>query len=215
MKKLKFLYLIYIQTQINYFASIFLRKYLIKFWEKKGKSLPPPHVIKQRKIRDLQLINSINLFVETGTYLGDMIAIQRRNFKKLYSIEVDEKLYLAAKKRFKRFANVIIRKGDSSYLLKSIVNEIDNRAIFWLDGHYSAGITGKGETECPIFGELEAILSVNKNHIILIDDARCFIGKGDYPKLEEIKSFIFKKCPNSTISIDNDAIQIVLNFSSL
>ena len=51
---------------------------------------------------------------------------------------------------------------------------------FWLDGHYSAGKTFKGEKDCPIEDELNAIEENLENFAkisILIDDIRLFLPK--------------------------------------
>ena len=82
------------------------------------------------------------------------------------------------KERFKNDTNIRIIQGDSGKVLSDILKDIREQAIFWLDGHYSAGITSKGEKDCPIFEELNAILENQKyNHVLLIDDARCFNGQ--------------------------------------
>jgi hypothetical protein len=55
------------------------------------------------------------------------------------------------------------------------VRQLQEPALFWLDGHYSGVDTGKDELDTPVSAELEAILgSPVKGHVILIDDARCF-----------------------------------------
>lgn len=75
-------------------------------------------------------------------------------------------------------------------MLKRIVNELKEPAIFWLDGHYSGGVTAKGDKFCPIYEELEAILDSNFNHIIIIDDLRSFVGQDDYPTISELREFV-------------------------
>jgi hypothetical protein len=44
---------------------------------------------------------------------------------------------------------------------------LDEKALFRKDGHYSGGITGKSETECPIFNELLPILNDNNDQSCL------------------------------------------------
>lgn len=89
--------------------------------------------------------------------------------------------------------------------------KINEPAIFWLDGHYSYGITARGEKECPIFEELSSILSSAKyKHIILIDDARYFTGKGDYPAIEKLTEFIKNKNDNYQVEVKNDIIRYVI-----
>jgi len=79
-------------------------------------------------------------------------------------------------------------------VLPEILEKINKPAIFWLDGHYSEGISVKGDKKCPIIEELDAIFNNKKlNHIILIDDARCIIVKGDYPTIEKLTEYIKSK----------------------
>ena len=57
--------------------------------------------------------------------------------------------------------------------------------------------------------ELKTILSNSAlKHVILIDDARCFTGKGDYPTIEQWRKFVNKKRPNMLLEIKNDIIRI-------
>ena len=167
----------------------------------------PPHVFKQNTIFEFQKKSGYETLVETGTYLGDMVEVQKKFFKKIYSIELSTKLYEMAKTRFSKDSNVEIVQGDSGRILSTIVSKLDSSAIFWLDGHYSAGITAKGDKECPIYEELDAIFKgrVN-NHILLIDDARCFIGQGDYPTINELTKYITDKNPAYKLEIKKDII---------
>lgn len=96
-----------------------------------------PHVIKQEVIINFQKKYSIKILVETGTFWGEMIYAQRKNFEKIISIELLQKLYNAASKRFKKYKNIEIINGDSEEILNQIITQILEPAIFWLDGHYS------------------------------------------------------------------------------
>jgi len=167
----------------------------------------PPHVFKQNTILEFQKKSGFDTLVETGTYLGDMVEAQKKFFKKIYSIELSTKLYGMAKKRFKKDANVEIVQGDSGRMLSLIVSKLNRPAIFWLDGHYSAGITAKGDKDCPIFEELDAIFNGKiKNHVLLIDDARCFVGQGDYPTIEGLSKFIETRIPGYKLEIKKDIL---------
>jgi hypothetical protein len=167
----------------------------------------PPHVFKQNTILEFQKKSGFDTLVETGTYLGDMVEAQKKFFKKIYSIELSIKLYGMAKTRFKKDTNVEIVQGDSGRMLSTIVAKLDKPAIFWLDGHYSAGITAKGDKDCPIFEELDAIFKGKiKNHVLLIDDARCFVGQGDYPTIEELSKFIEGTIPGYKLEIKKDIL---------
>lgn len=180
-------------------------------WEKQGSPAPAPHAVKQLTIRDYQRQYHPDILVETGTYMGDMVEAQKRYFNKVYSIELGQELFLKAKERFKTDQHVFIRQGDSGQVLPEILKEIHEPALFWLDGHYSAGITAKGEKDCPIFEELEAILAQRTfNHVILIDDARHFTGEGDYPTVDSLTDFIHRRNPSYRIEVKHDIIRCAI-----
>ncbi len=179
-------------------------------WVASGKPLPPPHEVKQVIIRDTQRLSGYQVLVETGTHRGAMIEAQKYNFEKLYSIELSDIFFEAATRRFKDDPQVTIVHGDSGEKLGSVVGELMEPAVFWLDGHYSYGDTAKGKLECPIYGELAAVLQdQNRAHIILIDDARCFQGGNDYPTVEELTAFIQKTNPAYHLEVVDDVIRVV------
>jgi hypothetical protein len=164
------------------------KEQIISEWEKKGKPSPPPHSIKQDIITEYKNKFGVHILVETGTYLGEMIEAQKNNFSKIYSIELSDRLYRKAKRKFKKEENIFLLHGDSGKRLVEIIAELYEPALFWLDGHYSGGITALGEKECPVREELQSIFISKFNHIVLIDDARLFNGTHDYPTIEEIKN---------------------------
>ena len=182
---------------------------IIAQWNKNGKQMPPPHLVKQLAIKKEKGVSGYNILVETGTYLGDMVEVQKHVFKKVYSIELGVELYSNAVQKFEADENVFILQGDSGVILKELMPKILEPAIFWLDGHYSAGITARGEKECPIFEELTAIFGAKElNHIILIDDARLFNGTNDYPSIEELVEFMDDKNKTFSLTIKDDIIRI-------
>ncbi|KKK99589.1 hypothetical protein LCGC14_2631260 [marine sediment metagenome] len=110
----------------------------------------PPHILKQKIVKLYAKKFSIKTFVETGTYLGEMIDATKKKFKKIYSIELDDDLFKNAKKKFSKYNHISIIQGDSSDVLPIIISKIKQPCLFWLDAHYSSGITAKGEIETPI-----------------------------------------------------------------
>jgi len=113
----------------------------------------------------------------------------------------------------RKYKNISIIKGDSSTVLEGVCKDIprDAKVIFWLDGHYSGGHTGKGEKECPIYEELANIFKTRADQdVILIDDARCFIGVGDYPTVNELSMFIRQERQNAEIRVKDDIIIVIL-----
>lgn len=195
-------------VQDRYLASKDKKQY--DKWIDSGKPLPPVHAVKQQRIEKFKKKYNINVLVETGTYLGDMIWAQRKNFEEIYSIELSNMFADLAKKRFKKYPYITIIEGDSGEVLKSLINEIDEKAIFWLDGHYSGGNTACANKECPVYEELESILKTDIEHVLLIDDARCFVGKDSYPTKESLSIFILQRFPNSSIEVEYDCIIVEL-----
>ena len=104
-----------------------------------------------------------------------------------------------------------ISRVNSWQILSNLAKDgkLDEPCLFWLDGHYSAGGTAKGSKETPILEELKSIFTTHKKHVILIDDARCFIGENDYPAIEALKSFIKNIGPNYKITLESDIIILI------
>ena len=178
-------------------------------WILKGKPVSPPHLIKQRLVLDSAKRNGVNILVETGTLHGDMVQAMKHHFRKIYSIEISHELAEKAQTLFKNDHNVEIIENDSAIALKTLVPQLHEPAVFWLDGHYSGGNTGRGGTDTPIMQELATILSSQVPHVVLIDDARCFGSEKDYPTIDQLESHIRTQRPNSQISIENDCIKVL------
>jgi len=192
----------------NFLQRIWWTWQLIK-WERRGKPLPAPHMAKQRLIRDCQKMYGYSVFIETGTYLGDMVEAQKEYFKTVKSIEVAHHLFERAKRRFSNDLNVELIQGDSGKVMIDLMNRLSEPAIFWLDGHYSGGITGRGDTDCPVFDEIRSILSHSSYpHVLLVDDARCFKGKDTYPTVEQLTDFVLNLRPGYQINIADDITKI-------
>jgi hypothetical protein len=185
------------------------RKLEFSKWLEDGRPVPPPHAYKESTVREYARIFKANILVETGTYTGEMIENVRKSFKTIISVEIDSKLYEAAKERFRKHLNITILLGDSGKLLPSILDSLSrNTVIFWLDGHYSGGITGKGDVDTPIRQELRNILESKVDFVLLVDDARFFTGHGDYPSLDEIGQMVKVKHPEKLFTVQDDIIRI-------
>jgi len=190
-----------------------LKKYrknqILQRWYRAGSPIPPPHQVKQVAIETYSTLYHCKTLIETGTYLGDMIQAQKGNFQKLYSIELSKELWEKAVARFKNDKHVQILNGDSEKVLVNLVPAMNEPVLFWLDGHYSGGVTAKGETDCPIFGEIDSILTpAAPLHVMLIDDARLFNGTQDYPTIPELEKYVFNKKTNYVVEVKDDIIRI-------
>jgi hypothetical protein len=177
-------------------------------WEAAGSPAPPPHVVKQQALRRASLSYGLRTLVETGTYLGEMVFALRNDFGRIYSIEIEPMLCANAAQRLRRYAHVSVHQGDSSLVLPRILSELSAPALFWLDGHYSEGATGRGEIDTPIRAELATILRAPHRHVLMIDDAHCFTGTGDYPSVAEVEKLARTLRPDASVSVDANIIQI-------
>lgn len=178
-------------------------------WEKAGKPSPPPHIVKQRVLQEYASRYGLRILVETGTYYGDMIEALRPAFDRIYSIELSAKLYQQARKRFHGVGHVELINGDSGHELEGVLRKVTQPVLFWLDGHYSAGVTARGVKDTPIFEELHLILeSKEKKHVIIIDDARCFGKDPAYPTIEDLIRFIRIKKSDVDVAVQDDMIRI-------
>ena len=129
-------------------------------------------------------------WVETGTYKGTTTNFLSNRFPHVYTIEPEQKLYNTACKRFNG-RNVTLFNDVSEKVLPVLLTKLNGDINFWLDGHYSAGKTFKGEKDCPIEDELNAIEKSLENFgklSIFIDDIRMFLPKSshytDYPSID-------------------------------
>lgn len=190
------------------------RKAFNRFFEKEhaswksGNKQGDSNYTKQQVLRDISQRYGVRVLVETGTYLGDTIYALYNDFDEIYSVELSEHYFNKAKKRFSSYPKIKLVFGDSGEQLFRLVPQLQQPALFWLDGHYSAGLTAKGEKECPVYEELDAIFGARQKHYIVIDDARLFVGKNDYPKMEELRSYVAAKQPSYTVNVENDSIRI-------
>ena len=171
--------------------------------------------------------NNLNpCFVETGTHHGHgVISAIYRGCRDIHTIEIQEHLFqrnlsvfqnclsMGNYKEFeiktymrKDFFSIILDDalrinmycGDSCEVLPKVLERIDTKATFWLDGHYSGGETGISEIggKFPVYKELEAFLDHDiKNHTIMIDDMIDFEAKfpGELPKLKALLYSINEK----------------------
>lgn len=183
-------------------------------WNKDSCPVPPPHVVKQKTIIEAATRKKRKIFVETGTYDGDMTYAVRNIFSEIYTVELFEPLFQKAKKRFSSYSHINVLLGDSAEKMPEILASINEPALFWLDGHFSGVLegkqTGSAIKQTPIIEELKAIAQHKiKEHSILIDDARCFNGTADYPTIKELSLIVEKLFPNHTFHVEADIIRVL------
>lgn len=168
-------------------------------------ALPPP--TKKTFIRQAQCMLRYPTFVETGTFLGETSSFAASLFSSVHTIELSPGLAQRAADRFARVPNVMVHQGDSGKVLRDLLPTIDAPCLFWLDGHFSGGITARGETDTPILTELEAIAEhAAYPDAILIDDVRVFGTDDAYPTLEEVIARLRQINPAFRIGVTADIL---------
>jgi hypothetical protein len=190
-------------------ARPLLEPIAIERWKEKGSPLPVPHWVKQATLREYQRAFQLPILVETGTFLGDTVRSLKRDFEEIYTIELDEALYRKAKRRFARCHYICVIQGDSGERLPDVLARVSRPCLFWLDGHYSGGITAKGAENTPILRELTHILHHRlQGHVVLIDDADAFTGQDGYPTLRSLQESVRASQPQWSIEVANNIIRL-------
>jgi hypothetical protein len=184
-------------------------------WKRKGSVLPMPCLGKQIVVKGYAEKSSASVFVETGTYKGDMVYAMVPCFREVYTIELDNVLFENACRRLACHSNVHMMCGDSAEVLGEILQQVQEPVLFWLDAHYSGGPTAKADTETPIMQELDSVLGHGfaDKHVILIDDARCFTGQNDYPTLAALEDYVHRIHPSWCFEVEKDIVRIHSGFA--
>ncbi len=167
------------------FRSHGLRLSEISAWERRNFAPPSPPHVKRSTLR--RNGNPFSVWVETGTFQGDTTEFLARTAEFVHSIEPEPTLFKLVEKRFQTTRNVKIHFGLSENVLPELLPKLAGDVNFWLDGHYSGGITHRGPTETPILQELEAIEQHRERFsqvTVMIDDIRCF-----HPSIPEFASY--------------------------
>lgn len=159
-------------------------------WQLVGKQGPAPHRVKMDVLRRNGFPGGD--WVETGTFLGQTSQFLSTIARHVYTLEPADALYARAKARFAGRQDVTVLHGTSEEVLPRLVPTLQGPANFWLDGHFSAGVTFMGDAVSPIKAELATIekdMARLSKVAILVDDIRLFGTDPGYPALEEIKAW--------------------------
>jgi len=125
-------------------------------------------------------------FIETGTNCGATALWAAQYFQKVITIEAAKEIYEAVLNNYSHLENIEFVLGNSKEQLVEIVPRLKEPCIFWLDAHWSGGITYGESEECPLLEELQIINDSEFDHFILIDDARLFLSPPPSPhRVEE------------------------------
>ena len=141
----------------------------------------PPQELALR-LRDAAAIQT---FVETGTFQGRTAEWAAGHFKRVVTIERAPDLHAAASRRLANAKNLSCRFGHCRDVLASLLPELTQTSLFWLDAHWSGGVTYGVTDECPLLDEIAIIDQHDQHHVLLIDDARLFLAPPPAPHRPE------------------------------
>lgn len=146
----------------------------------------------------------IEVFIELGTASGDSVKEASKYFKECITVEINPKrpeYDLGIK-------NIKWENGRSIDLLPQIVNNLVihktdkvkegyRYAAFWVDSHFDGDKPNDSEfKDCYLLEELDIISWYAQDAIVIIDDARLFLGNPPHPnKADEwpLIQDVFKK----------------------
>ena len=178
------------------------------WWVVRGKPVRSPHLLKQMTVAEYGRRHNLRTLVETGTYYGEMVAPMRTHFDRIYSIELDPQLAEISRQRFAEDASITVLEGDSQVLIPQVVAKLDAPALFWLDAGYYGMHPAQGDLT-RLLSELRAILSTPvAGHVVLMDDARCFVGAENKFTAAQLVAWIEKEFPSRKAEIVRDIFRV-------
>jgi hypothetical protein len=176
-----------------------------------GELGPPADHAKRRHLLAVFRDRGHEILVESGTYLGGTVAFMLPHARRIVSVEIEPRLYEAARRRFAGDDNVELHLGDSAVLIPQLVAGFPEPPLVWLDGHFTGGVnTLQGEAIEPAPGILDSLgdLDLPRGITVVIDDLRLF-GKGEgFPPLDALLLSARRAFPDAQIATGLDSLVI-------
>lgn len=170
---------------------------------------------------DLGLIDALkkalplDVFVETGTFLGETVESVKHHFNEIHSVELSLKHYEVVRLRFTDWDNIDVACGDSAVVLARWMTGLQQKSVlYFLDAHWCAANDTAGQTsQCPLLNEIRSIGRLNDKSVIIIDDARLFLAPplapheiSHWPDFNSVISALQALNPLHQLMILNDTI---------
>lgn len=148
------------------------------------------------------------MLVESGTHLGDTVAFFLPHARRIVSVEVEPKLYEAAAARFAADTSVELILGDALDIVPQLLQLVDAPPLVWLDGHFSGGVTGRGQQVEPAGTIIHRLgrIRIPPGTTLVIDDLRLFGFDPTFPTLDELVTVARSSFPRARIYTGLDAL---------
>jgi len=178
------------------------------YWKLRPYPKRPPHLLKQRTVREFGQRYNLRTLVETGTYHGEMVAALQNDFDRIFSIECDAELARRASRRFESNPRIRILQGESQVVLPELMKSLAEPALFWLDaGYYSWAGLPRDLQRLPT--ELAAVLGHSvRGHVVLIDDADTLRGLEGAMSADQIPSRLTARYPGRHVEVIDNIVRI-------
>jgi hypothetical protein len=157
-------------------------------------------------------------FIESGTFLGN--GVYRAfsvGYEKVYTCDINAECVDNAKKTFSG-KDLIAVNEPSEVAFVEFLSSVDSASLIWLDGHMmpdeNGGIRSYTIREnleyCPLIKEIDIIKkSKIKDHIIVIDDFKCFeTWLFDELKFETLRNKILEINSKYKFTLYNEEIMV-------
>ncbi len=161
---------------------------------------------------DLRNLLGLRRAVETGTFRGGTARSLATVFDDVVTIELSPELHRAAELALRDASRVRALQGHSALRLAELTDPAAP-TLYYLDGHWSGGVTGGVEDECPVLAELAAMGDGCSDDCIIVDDARLFTSAPpaphraeQWPTLMEVIDAIRERHPSHLVTLLNDQV---------
>lgn len=164
-----------------------LAGYLLDVRDKLMNRVFVPHSM--TKLHNLQLVRKLSgatSVIEVGSYKGVTARRLSRIFDVVHTIEIDRDLHEQAKARCRDRKNIQLYLGDGAKLLGEVLEKVD-KAVLFLDGHFSGGATGHGDEPEPVLAEIDLIIPhLHRLVGVVVDDFRLFGVEPRWPRKSDV-----------------------------
>ena len=144
-------------------------------WKSRRYAAPSPVFVKREVLMRNSTPNAT--WVETGTFLGETTQFLEQTADCVYSVEPEPALFERARQRFAGSSKVSIINATSETAFPTLLPTLSGPVNFWLDGHFSSGVTFRGNADTPVIEELASIETHRARFgklCVLVDDVRSF-----------------------------------------
>jgi len=115
-----------------------------------------------------------SVYIETGLWKGNQLAIASKVFDVCYGIELAPHWAQVNRDRFNGMDRVTIFEGDSAKVLPKVLADLRQPVVINLDAHFCKTDPPVAKSKFPLWSELAYVTERPYADIILVDDIHTF-----------------------------------------